>query len=174
MRAFETKALGEKPDATAPDGTAVRLLASLAGGSFAHFELPAGAVSHAVTHRTVEEIWYFVAGVGQLWRRQRRNGKRRRRPARRVRSQFRSEPDFQFRADPTAPLAFVAATMPPLARARPRPSASKGRWESDRLCTLKKNPSCLQKRSALIRPQNTGRAGEAGLAQLVEQLICNQ
>ena len=44
MRAFETKALGEKPDAIAPDGTAVRLLASLAGGSFAHFELPAGAV----------------------------------------------------------------------------------------------------------------------------------
>ena len=44
MRAFETKALGEKPDATAPDGTAVRLLASLAGGSFAHFELPPGAV----------------------------------------------------------------------------------------------------------------------------------
>jgi len=112
MRAFETKALGEKPDAIAPDGTAVRLLASLAGGSFAHFELPAGAVSHAVTHRTVEEIWYFVGGVGQVWRRQGeaesvvdvRLG---------VCLTIPLGTDFQFRADPTAPLAFVAATMPP-------------------------------------------------------------
>ena len=45
---YETKTLGEGVDATAPDGTAVRLLLSLAGGSMAHFELPAGAVSHAV------------------------------------------------------------------------------------------------------------------------------
>jgi mannose-6-phosphate isomerase-like protein (cupin superfamily) len=112
MRAFETKALGEKPDAIAPDGTAVRLLASLAGGSFAHFELPAGAVSHAVTHRTVEEIWYFVFGVGQLWRRQ---GETESvvdvRPG--VCLTIPLGTDFQFRADPTAPLAFVAATMPP-------------------------------------------------------------
>ncbi len=112
MRAFETKAPGEKPDAIAPDGTAVRLLASLAGGSFAHFELPAGAVSHAVTHRTVEEIWYFVAGVGQLWRRQ---GETESvvdvRPG--VCLTIPLGTDFQFRADPTAPLAFVAVTMPP-------------------------------------------------------------
>ena len=63
MRPFETKALGDRPDAVAPDGTAVRLLLALAGGSFAHFELPAGAVSHAVAHRSVEEIWYFVSGT---------------------------------------------------------------------------------------------------------------
>ena len=56
---FATKILGPEPDATAPDGAAVRLLLSLPGGSMAHFVLPAGAVSHAVTHRTVEEIWYF-------------------------------------------------------------------------------------------------------------------
>ena len=69
MRVFETKLLGAAPDAVAPDGTAVRLLAALSGGSFAHFELPAGAASHAVVHRTVEEIWCFVAGHGELWRR---------------------------------------------------------------------------------------------------------
>src|SRR6202044_1691586 len=67
---YEMKALGEGVDATAPDGTAVRLLLSLAGGSMAHFELPAGAVSHAVTHRTVEEIWFVVSGRGDIWRRQ--------------------------------------------------------------------------------------------------------
>ncbi len=67
---YETKTLGAGVDAIAPDGTAVRLLLSLAGGSMAHFELPAGAVSHAVTHRTVEEIWFVVSGRGSIWRRQ--------------------------------------------------------------------------------------------------------
>jgi mannose-6-phosphate isomerase-like protein (cupin superfamily) len=128
MRAFETKALGEKPDAIAPDGTAVRLLASLAGGSFAHFELPASAVSHAVAHRTVEEIWYFVAGVGQLWRRQ---GETESvvdvRPG--VCLTIPLGTDFQFRADPTAPLAFVAATMPPWP-GETEAFRVEGRWEA--------------------------------------------
>ena len=112
MRAFETRALGETPDVIAPDGTAVRLLASLAGGSFAHFELPAGAVSHAVAHRTVEEIWYFVAGVGQVWRRQ--GGTESIvdvRPGVSLTIPLGSH--FQFRAAETAALAFVAVTMPP-------------------------------------------------------------
>jgi mannose-6-phosphate isomerase-like protein (cupin superfamily) len=128
MRAFETKALGQKPDAIAPDGTAVRLLASLAGTSFAHFELPAGAVSHAVTHRTVEEIWYFVAGVGQLWRRQ---GETESvvdvRPG--VCLTIPLGTDFQFRADRTAPLAFVAATMPPWP-GETEAFRVEGRWEA--------------------------------------------
>src|SRR5271167_5256390 len=102
MPSLAYKRLAEKHDAIAPDGTAVRLLASLAGGSFAHFELPPGAVSHAVTHRTVEEIWYFVAGVGQLWRRQ---GETESvvdvRPG--VCLTIPLGTDFQFRADPTAP-----------------------------------------------------------------------
>jgi mannose-6-phosphate isomerase-like protein (cupin superfamily) len=109
---FDTKTLGATIDAVAPDGTAVRLLLSLAGGSLAHFELPAGAVSHAVTHRTVEEIWFVVGGRGSIWRRQD--------------SIERIEPlapgaaltiplgtAFQFRAEAGSPLAFVAITMPP-------------------------------------------------------------
>ena len=56
------------PDAIAPDGSEVRVLARLAGGSMAHFRLPAGAVSRAVVHRTVEELWYFVGGRGRMWR----------------------------------------------------------------------------------------------------------
>ena len=61
-------ALPDEPDAVAPDGSAVRILPGLAGGSFAHFELPARATSVAVRHRTVEEIWHFTGGRGQLWR----------------------------------------------------------------------------------------------------------
>ena len=112
MRAFETKTPAAAPDAVAPDGTAVRLLATLAGGSFAHFELPAGAVSHAVVHRTVEEIWFFVAGRGELWRRTEKHeevvavG-----PG--VCATIPLGTRFQFRASDEAPLAFVAVTMPP-------------------------------------------------------------
>ncbi len=112
MRAFETRTLGAAPDAVAPDGTAVRLLAALSGGSFAHFELPAGAISHAVVHRTVEEIWWFVAGRGALWR---RSGEHEElatvRPG--VCATIPLGTRFQFRASVEAPLAFVAVTMPP-------------------------------------------------------------
>jgi mannose-6-phosphate isomerase-like protein (cupin superfamily) len=112
MRAFETKSLGQAHDGVAPDGTAVRLLLSLAGGGFAHFELPAGAVSHAIAHRTVEEIWWFVAGRGELWRAS--GGHEELVPVGPgVCVTIPLGTRFQFRASPDAPLAFVAATMPP-------------------------------------------------------------
>ena len=109
---YETKTLGEGVDATAPDGTAVRLLLSLAGGSMAHFELPAGAMSHAVTHRTVEEIWFVVSGRGSIWRLQ--AGVEFIDPlAPGTSLTIPLGTAFQFRADAGAPLAFVAITMPP-------------------------------------------------------------
>ena len=36
----------------------------------AHFELGPGKTSRAVTHRTVQEIWFFISGQGEMWRRQ--------------------------------------------------------------------------------------------------------
>jgi mannose-6-phosphate isomerase-like protein (cupin superfamily) len=36
-------------------------------GSLAHFEIPPGASSIAVAHRTIEEIWYFLKGRGKMW-----------------------------------------------------------------------------------------------------------
>src|SRR5579883_3567417 len=68
MRDFETLPLPDEPSVVAPDGTLARVLLRLAGGSLAHFTLPAGATSHAVKHRTVEEIWYFLSGRGEIWR----------------------------------------------------------------------------------------------------------
>ena len=52
-----------EPDVVAPDGSEVRLLLGLKGGSLAHFQLSPGEVSVAVRHRTVEEIWFFLAGI---------------------------------------------------------------------------------------------------------------
>ena len=54
----------------APDGSNVRVLLGLSGGGMAEFELAAGRVSAAVTHRTVEEIWFVLSGRGEMWRRQ--------------------------------------------------------------------------------------------------------
>jgi mannose-6-phosphate isomerase-like protein (cupin superfamily) len=70
MNGFETKRLSAEPDAVAPDGSDVRILLGLKAGGMAHFELAPGKTSKAVTHRTVEEIWYFLHGQGQMWRRQ--------------------------------------------------------------------------------------------------------
>ena len=109
---FATKILGATPDATAPDGTAVRLLLSLGAGSLAHFELPPGAVSHAVEHRTVEEIWYVLSGSGRLWRRL-ASGERIEAIGPRTSLTIPLGTAFQFRADAAAPLAFLAITMPP-------------------------------------------------------------
>ena len=54
----------------APDGSDVRVLLILAGGGMAHFELAAGQTSRAVAHKTVEEIWFFLTGRGEMWREQ--------------------------------------------------------------------------------------------------------
>ena len=68
MKRFETKHLPVKGDAIAPDGSTVRILLGLKGGSMVHFELPPGQISTAVTHKTVEEIWYILSGWGEMWR----------------------------------------------------------------------------------------------------------
>jgi mannose-6-phosphate isomerase-like protein (cupin superfamily) len=109
---FHTKRLPATRDAIAPDGSDVRVLLSLNGGSMAHFELAPGQTSKAVTHRTVEEIWFFLSGRGEMWR-------------------MHGEQDeivpvgpgvcltipagtrFQFRSFDGEPLAAVGVTMPP-------------------------------------------------------------
>jgi mannose-6-phosphate isomerase-like protein (cupin superfamily) len=108
---FDTMQLPGAPDAVAPDGSDVRVLLRLGRGSMAHFELAAGRVSRAVTHRAVEEIWYVLAGHGWMWRRQ---GQRQEtvplRPGTCL--SIPAGTHFQFRAG-GGPLAVVGVTMPP-------------------------------------------------------------
>ena len=101
----------------------------------AHFELPAGAVSHAVTHRTVEEIWFILSGRGSIWRRQ--DGLERIEPlSPGVSLTIPLGTAFQFRAETDAPLTFVAITMPPWPGADEAPPVS-GPWAP----TVAANPS---------------------------------
>jgi mannose-6-phosphate isomerase-like protein (cupin superfamily) len=66
---FSTMHLPVDRDAVAPDGCDVRILLALPRGGLAHFQLEAGQVSAAVRHRSVEEIWFFLEGQGEMWRR---------------------------------------------------------------------------------------------------------
>ncbi len=112
MKNFETKNLPSKLDAIAPDGSDVRILLSLDGGGMAHFELCPGKTSKAIKHRTVEEIWYFLSGRGQMWCKQNDisdivdvyPG---------VCLTIPLETDFQFRSFGYFPLAAIGVTMPP-------------------------------------------------------------
>ena len=112
MTGFSTKRLPVQRDVVAPDGSDVRILLHLQRGGMAHFELGPGATSQAVAHRTVEEIWYFVSGRGEMWRRQ---GAREEvvPVAAGVCLTIPLGTHFQFRSLGDKPLAAVAVTMPP-------------------------------------------------------------
>ena len=77
-----------------------------------HCRLPVGAVSKAVMHRTVEEVWYFIQGVGQVWRKSEdveavvdvRPG---------VSLSIETGTHFQFRNIGDEALCFIIVTMPP-------------------------------------------------------------
>jgi mannose-6-phosphate isomerase-like protein (cupin superfamily) len=111
----DTQSLASAPVVTAPDGSRVRPLCRITGlGSFAHFRLEPGEIAKAVSHATVQEIWYVVTGSGAMWRHQ--EG---REPV-----TVDLEPGvcltiplgtaFQFCADDGGePLTVVAVTMPP-------------------------------------------------------------
>jgi mannose-6-phosphate isomerase-like protein (cupin superfamily) len=109
---FITRTRSNEPDAIAPDGSEVRILANTARGSMAEFLLPPGKTSVAVAHRTVEEIWFFTQGQGQLWR---KNDE--------AEETVKIHPGlsisipigthFQFRNDGTENLKAIGTTMPP-------------------------------------------------------------
>ena len=68
MSRFMTKRLPVRHDTVAPDGADVRALLRVERGNMAHFELAPGQTSVAEAHHTVDEIWYFVRGRGEMWR----------------------------------------------------------------------------------------------------------
>ena len=78
----------------------------------AHFELGPGETSRAVAHKTIEEIWFFLGGRGEMWRK--------------LDEREECVPveagvcltiplgtHFQFRAFGDEPLSAVGVTMPP-------------------------------------------------------------
>ncbi|HEV7665690.1 MAG TPA: cupin domain-containing protein [Chloroflexota bacterium] len=130
MSGWATVRLGQTYDVLAPDGSEIRLLVSLNGGSMVHCTLPPGQVTQAVRHRTVEEMWFCVAGSGQVWRKS---------PSQQdivdvepgVALSIPLGTAFQFRTTGAQPLELLITTLPPW----PGPDeavAVDGVWEAGR------------------------------------------
>ena len=109
---FETRRIGDKPDVIALDGAEVRMLCGLSRGSLAVFSLPPDAVSKAVAHRTIEEIWYFIAGRGRFWRKL-GDAEEVTAIGPGVSISLPTGTHFQYRCDAAEALVAVAVTMPP-------------------------------------------------------------
>jgi mannose-6-phosphate isomerase-like protein (cupin superfamily) len=109
---FETKTLPTHRDAVAPDGSDVRILLRLQGGSMAHFEIEPNAVSKAVVSSSIEEIWYFLSGRGEMWRSM-GTFENVVAVSRGVCITIPEGTQFQFRSFGSEPLAAIGITMPP-------------------------------------------------------------
>jgi len=112
MELFETTFMSKKAAEVAPDGSQVRPLLRCAGGSMAHFSLEPGKTSLPVVHKTVDELWYVVAGRGELWRRC--QGQEMNVPLEKgVCLSILAGTAFQFRAVGAEAVEIVAVTLPP-------------------------------------------------------------
>ena len=109
---MQTRRLSKAYDTLAPDGSEIRVLAATGRASMAHCSLPPGQTSLAVAHRTVEEVWYFLAGRGEVWR---KLGEREEvvevSPGASLSIPLGAH--FQFRNTGDTPLQFVLTTIPP-------------------------------------------------------------
>ena len=113
----------------APDGSQIRELVAVKGGSLVHCVLPPGATSRAVVHTTVEELWYVVQGRGQVWRADElRESVIDVTPG--VALSVETGCRFQFRNTGDEDLGIVIATMPPWPGAHEAQPAQ-GRWPVD-------------------------------------------
>jgi mannose-6-phosphate isomerase-like protein (cupin superfamily) len=107
--------IGRVPDTIAPDGSEIYFRVDDATrASLVEVVLAPGRTSRPIRHRTVEEIWYFLAGSGEVWLRS---------PDGTVDSIRSIEPGaaitiltgwaFQFRALGHEPMRFLCYTSPP-------------------------------------------------------------
>ena len=109
---MDSRKLPREYTVLAPDGSEIRELVSVRGGSMVHCRLPRGTASMAVRHRTVEEVWYFVQGRGQVWRKS-DAAESVVDVAPGVSLSIETGTHFQFRNTGKDALCFVIVTMPP-------------------------------------------------------------
>ncbi len=109
--AFETVSLPKFISYLAPDCSEIRLLKDGTKGGLCECTLGPGAVTDAVRHKVVEELWYVISGAGQLWR---KSGRAESiidvRPGTSLLIPVKTS--FQFRAGFEQPLIMLLATMP--------------------------------------------------------------
>ncbi len=97
----------------APDGSQIWELLQSKAASMVRCVLPPGGVSLAVRHRTIEELWYFLSGEGQVWRMYPDGREEEVAAIPGVALRIPIGTHFQFRATGGQPLVFLIVTMPP-------------------------------------------------------------
>lgn len=112
-RSFETIVLADALTVTAPDGSQVDILAKCGAGSMARFSLQMAGVSKAVRHRSVEELWFIIAGRGEMWRSTPTGVDEITALAPGVSLAIAPGTSFQFRCLGPGPLEAIGVTMPP-------------------------------------------------------------
>ncbi len=103
------------PDAIAPDGSEIYFRVVDAGSaSVVEVVLRPGRTTRAIHHQTVEEVWYFLAGSGEVWLRSPDAAESETRSV--VTGDVVVIPtcwDFQFRTSGEEALHFLCITVPP-------------------------------------------------------------
>lgn len=99
-------------DVLAPDGSQITFLTSMERASMVLCTVPPGMTTQAVTHRSVEEVWYIVSGDGQIWRKN-AEGETITELHPGVGLNILLGVHFQFRCTGTPPLRIVITTIPP-------------------------------------------------------------
>jgi mannose-6-phosphate isomerase-like protein (cupin superfamily) len=109
---FETKRLQKDYDYLAPDGSEITNLLNMKGGGLAHCTLPPNSTSLMHYHKTVDEIWYFIEGHGEVFRKtNNRDELVDAKPGTCI--TIPAGTKFQFRNVSNVPLCFIISTMPP-------------------------------------------------------------
>ena len=111
---WQTKQLPRHYDDRAVDNSEIRLLFRTDAASVVHCTLPPKATSVAARNIETNEIWYFITGQGEFWRRQEGVGREetiRVGPGTAV--TVPADVGFQFRSIGEEPLTFLCITMPP-------------------------------------------------------------
>lgn len=105
--------IGDDYDEVASGGWELRRLATGDNAQMTHWRLPAGATAAEVRNRTTEQLWFVLAGAGEVWRH--RDGEPPRIDAVRPGGSLRVPvgTSVQVRADDASDIELVGATAPP-------------------------------------------------------------
>lgn len=109
---FQYKTLSVQPEHIAPDSSEIRLLPSFKSGGLCHCLLPVGAISKAVKHKTINEIWYCVSGKGIIWQKNEQGEVRQEHFSTGKSFTIPVGNCFQFKNDGDEPLNIIISTMP--------------------------------------------------------------
>jgi mannose-6-phosphate isomerase-like protein (cupin superfamily) len=130
---FETKRLRSEYDDINPDTSEIGLLTAVKRGGLCHVTLPPQRTSEAHVHKTVDEQWYFMQGLGQVWLKENKEEEQAIDVMPGISLTTPKGVHFQFRNTGWEPLCFLCVDTPPW------PGAHEAQPVQDHWKTLHKN-----------------------------------